>query len=1278
MDRIYPAGPQAVPADLTQATSAYKRNAWLAMAGLTAFVVLYLALSSWFTWTGYRLLKVAALNGEWLSTGVVGLGAVFLAVFMWKALFFVQHRYEIEDIEITADDQPQLFEFLHRLADEAKAPRVHRVFLSPRVNAAVFYDLSIINLILPSKKNLEIGLALINVLTLGELKAVLAHEFGHFAQRSMAVGRWVYIAQQIAGHIIAKRDALDKFLATLSRIDLRVAWIGWLLSLIVWSIRSLMETVFRVVLLAQRALSREMEFQADLVAVSLTGSDALVHALHRLQAADDAWSRTLNFAAAEARAGRAVPDLFEIQQRIIEKLRLIWNQPDYGLVQPLPTDRPHEHRVFKAQLAQPPRMWSTHPTNVERENNAKRTYIPAPHDERSAWALFDDVPQVKQQMSTHVLRHSEAEPVTMQQALAKLDADYKRAYLDPKYRGAYLGRSVVRQVETIHELYDTPLTPDAVRAAVDAVYPPTLTAQLEQLRALEDERLALQALLDGHATATGGAIVHRGKQLKARELPRALAGIEQELAALGAELAAHDRAVRTAHRSAALTLGQGWDTYLGGLLEILHYAEHAEANVRDAQGLLANVYAVVTADGRVSGKERARLLDACTQLFNALQPVYETECPQIALDRTLLRRLSIESWAKALEEFKLPAPATDNLADWLNVIDGWVNSCAGALGSLRLAALEQLLLAEAQVARFVREGMKPTASPEPSRAPQSYAVLLPGRERERQKRLDWWDRFHTADGIVPTLARLAVACGIVGAVVGMSNGAGTTSLQIYNGLGRAVNVTIGAEHARVQPFASAVMKLSDDDVAVRTTTLDGELIEAFDAAADAGSHYVYNVAAASPLVEWTVVYGAGSAPPERKLGATRWSETHADYAFQEPPKTLSSSSSAPTRTVLDGMSDRPPEAMLELVGTQAERAAMIAAHVRWDQTGHYAAHWIHAARDSDDLPKLLQQRITRNPQDILALRSQQDYTDGAAREAICAQHRAMAMAHPKQPDLQYVAVRCLPDDAQRDEQFLALYAASPQSPWLSMAAGYVFSEEGDWARAVAALEHAAQRLPAFADTLALDAARIRRLTGGAHALDPLAKHSRTLRYFMTIESTEVGTDALDDAYRQMQRGALERAWAEVERTQNGDRLLRLLAASDGANSQWVAQALQLSLQRGVDSASAWSAFALAWREHRNLAHYANALREQGVREADLQQVIEFLRAAQTDPLATDADALLRGVELATRGHAYSAACVVLGNRAPAAWRTRANLLLFVPERPYIAPAVETAVNVAGL
>jgi len=71
------------------------------------------------------------------------------------------------------------------------------------------------------------------------------------------------------------------------------------------------------VMLAEKALSREIEFQADLVSVSVTGSDALIQALHKLSAADDAWLRAVNFAQAEKAAGRYVKDLFPLQTRVV-------------------------------------------------------------------------------------------------------------------------------------------------------------------------------------------------------------------------------------------------------------------------------------------------------------------------------------------------------------------------------------------------------------------------------------------------------------------------------------------------------------------------------------------------------------------------------------------------------------------------------------------------------------------------------------------------------------------------------------------------------------------------------------------------------------------------------------------------------------------------------------------------------------------------------------------------------------------------------------------------
>jgi Zn-dependent protease with chaperone function len=764
MDLFYPPGPTAVPPNLTAASAAYKRHAWFAMLGLGGFIVIYLGMAAWFGWTAWRLFASGFGDGNLSLWGWVAGGcAAFLAIFMLKALFFIQHRYDIDDIEVTRAEQPKLFEFIDRLADEARAPRAHRVYLSPRVNAAVFYDLSLLNLIVPSKKNLEIGLGLVNTVPLGELKAVLAHEFGHFAQRSMAVGRWVYVSQQIAGHIVARRDVLDKLLKQLSRLDLRIAWIGWILSLTVWSIRSLMDILFRGVVLAQRALSRQMEFQADLVAVSLTGSDALIHALHRLGAADDAWDKALSFAGTESHAKRGVKDLFAVQTRVIERMRDILNQPDYGRVPPMPASARENHRVFKDEMAAPPRMWSTHPPSCDREKNAKQRYVPASVDERSAWDLFADPQALRERMSAHVLRHAEITATPeLSESLANLDKSYERACLDRQYRGIYLNRSPVRAAKSFDRLYAA--EPADARAALGALYPESLSTRMERLGELYEEKHSLIALRDQVAIAPGGVIRHRGSELARAELPDTISAVERELTVAQDDVTAHDRQCRATHVAAARLLGNGWPEYLQGLAAALHYADHSEANLRDAQGLAGNVYSVVTADGRVSSNELSRLVNVCHELHGVLKVVHE-QAAQVVPDATLLERLEVKSWDGALGEFKLPPPNRDNIGEWLDVIDGWVGAACGALGALRSEALEQLLITEGRVAKAVREGTTLDPAPAASVMPKDYATLLPGSERKRQKKLDWWDRFHTADGAVATVAKLAVAATIVGGVM---------------------------------------------------------------------------------------------------------------------------------------------------------------------------------------------------------------------------------------------------------------------------------------------------------------------------------------------------------------------------------------------------------------------------------------------------------------------------------------------------------------------------------
>jgi len=774
---IYPAGPRHVPPDLTKPTSAYRRHAYLAFFGLLTFVALYLALAGWFAWMAYRLLSALQHDPNgWLAYLVGGGGAAFLAIFMLKAMIFVRRgKHGDHLVEVTANQHPKLFEFLHRVADEARAPRPYRVYLSPQVNAGVFYDLSLLNLLLPSKKNIEIGLGLVNVLTLGELKAVLAHEFGHFAQRTMAVGRWVYIGQQIAGHIVVKRDALDRALQVISSWDLRIAWVGWTLRLIVWSIRSLVDTAFRWVVLAQRALSREMELQADLVAVSLTGSDALVHALHRLEAADDAMDRAFAFAASQRAGGKQLEDIFAIQNEMLARKRAILDDPQWGAVPALPAAAPELHRVFQQRIAQPPRMWSTHPPNELREANCKKVYVPCSLDDRSGWLLFTYPGAVKKKVTAQMYtalatasddeQPKELEPITTEVALAVLDERFDRYYLDPSYRGVYLGRSVVRSAPKLDALYGSVSADTDLVAALDRLYPPTLTEELERMRDLQEEKALLEALQRGFLEAPGGVIRHRGNEVRRRELPALVDKVERELVAARDRVEAHDREVRAVHYAIAQQLGGGWAAYHRALVQTMHYADHRQFDLDDAAGVFQNVLSIVLADRKVTEGEALRAVDAGSELHGVLAAIF-SEALEVELPPILRGELDLEtSWIETLGPFELPPPHLANIGDWIGAAMSYVDGLSGLLGTLYTAALNELLRVERELARLARCGEPAPEAPPVPRMPARYPTRLDFDARPRQERLGWWDRFQVADGFIPATLRFAVAGAIVGTVL---------------------------------------------------------------------------------------------------------------------------------------------------------------------------------------------------------------------------------------------------------------------------------------------------------------------------------------------------------------------------------------------------------------------------------------------------------------------------------------------------------------------------------
>jgi Zn-dependent protease with chaperone function/tellurite resistance protein len=1293
---VYPLGPAAVPADLLTPSAAYRRHAYLAIAALLAFVAAYLGFTAWLVWIAYRaVMQLWAENGSAIHLLLMAFSSALLAVFMIKGLVFIKRGAKSDGVELTATQHPQLFAFLHRMADEARAPRPHRVFVSTQVNAAVYYDLSLLNLLFPSKKNLEIGLGLVNALTLSELKAVLAHELGHFAQRTMAIGRWVYIGQQIAEQIVHRRDALDRWLVELSSTDPRIAWIGWVLRLVIWSIRSLVDTAFRWVMLAKRALSREMERQADLVSVSLAGSDALIHALYKLGAADLAMDRAVSFLAKEAGSERAVADVLAVQSRMLEHMRKIFAEPELGTVPPLPLpEEAPAHRLFKAQLAHPPRMWSTHPSNDEREANAKRRYLGAPLDDRSAWLLFEE-PQALRAQTTKAMyvegKRPEHTP-PLEETLRTVDEQLAQPYFDPGYRGAYLGRSPVRRVERPGDLYEAAneASADAPAEALGALYPESLGQELARRRELLEEHATLEAVVDGQLQLPGGVLQLRGKEHRRRELPALLAHTKRELAELEEQLTAHDRRCRTVHLAAARALAEthpGWESYLRGALELLHYADHTERDLDDAIGALSNAVAIATADGHVSDRERARVLEVAHQLYDVLARVHG-EAEQIELGPEIAARMKQESWAKLLGPLELPPPMAENFGSWMGAIDSWAGSASHGLGELRHSALAILLGSEQKVAAALRGGEPLPEVPAPSPAPpRDYPCFLEIHERPLQTKLDWWDRFAVADGPVATGARLAVAGSIVAAVVWLGSSidsgpmpsayAGDTSapstILVYNGLLRPVKVKIYAD-----PEAMSETMVAAEDFAEVTLeqgvlaeifvmTIDGVMVEGFTSQIGNGQSYLYNISQAAALS----LPGSGDSSritidrwmplaPSMTLG--RRSVTTLGWSDARPPGQIS----APLRGE-DWLATFEPE----FGGKQL--VAMATAHATWDPLeSPTTMRWMtllgrHAPGEL--LPILVARKGEHAASDVMLRRLEQEYA--TEPKVVCERDRKAAQAEAAGADAQYLAARCLTEPA-RGDALLALAEKWPEHPWLIASSGHVMAERNQWKQAIERFERARDKLPR--QDLEVMIARARRAASPGVDEPDLADLQRTspLLGMLAMLPGPMVPPPVREVYEALRQGRPEEALQLAAAFEYDDSILPIVAASDGAPVELAAKLMGKPLRTsderiGRDELAA--RYGLAVREGRDPLELgdlrARILEKSEPHGAEIGAFLDDLVRRRKGARGNDAAVRgLRRVDVILQGFAYATAVIALGERCPPAWRQLAKRLLFVTERPY--------------
>ncbi|MWB96176.1 M48 family metalloprotease [Flavobacterium sp. GA093] len=303
-----------------------------------------------------------------IGAGLVCMGILVL-IFLFKFIF-VKHTIDRSHlVEITKEQEPKLFGFIEEIVSVVKTDFPKKVYLSSDVNASVFYDSNFWSMFFPIKKNLQIGIGLINSVSEIELKAILAHEFGHFSQRSMKVGSYVYNVNQIIHNMLYDNDSYNSIAQSWGSVNGYFSFFVSLAVKIVEGIQWVLRQVYQVVNLNYYGLSRQMEFHADAVAASVTGSEPLITSLLRLDLADHSFNKVLDYYGTKIPESIATKNVYE-QQTLV--MNFIAHKSKVQVQNDLPQLTPDFLNRYNKSKLQIENKWDTHPSTEDRISELRK------------------------------------------------------------------------------------------------------------------------------------------------------------------------------------------------------------------------------------------------------------------------------------------------------------------------------------------------------------------------------------------------------------------------------------------------------------------------------------------------------------------------------------------------------------------------------------------------------------------------------------------------------------------------------------------------------------------------------------------------------------------------------------------------------------------------------------------------------------------------------------------------------------------------------------------
>jgi len=419
-------------------SSKFKSHATRAILSIVLFVAVYLLLFAVAIGVGclcgYLALQLIILKFSFITAAIgIGLLAVgfFILYFMIKFVFTRNTSNYSHLTEIDIKDEHELHQMIQELVNEVGTRFPKRIFISPEVNASVFYDSNFWSMFLPIRKNLHIGLGLVNTMTVSELKGIVAHEFGHFSQKSMKVGSFVYNVNKVIHNILYDNESYNDALNSWAKSSNYFVIVIWIATYFNQFVQFILKLVYKVVNVNYLGLSREMEFHADAIAAHIVGSKPMITSMLRIDLSSKAHNTVMSYYDEHFEQAIVTENIFPQQ---LFALNFIAETNKIAIQNNLPNvTEEHSERFNKSKLVIK-NQWDSHPSMNDRIAAFKNLDIPQKKpDYRPANVLFKNIDATQQKISQKIFALVPYTEKTTTKDLKPFSSDLEEKYLKAKY-----------------------------------------------------------------------------------------------------------------------------------------------------------------------------------------------------------------------------------------------------------------------------------------------------------------------------------------------------------------------------------------------------------------------------------------------------------------------------------------------------------------------------------------------------------------------------------------------------------------------------------------------------------------------------------------------------------------------------------------------------------------------------------------------------------------------------------------------------------------------------